>query len=350
VINANGEVISDLVVKGGGPNKPNATRDGRLETSEALMDSEVARNLARSGVKNYDALCVVVPDGLNGKALLVRAPRSMMRHIDMDKLDDKELKETLERFTREIAIREGLSKGLTISEWAKTHLPRVSGMNWGTLTGLGVEHGSVYTRDNHGIGETVDWGWVALHEGGKTDQKSYEWDNVKETIERVNKILPDGEKVDVNEAKKVFDAAFEAGKAKGLKEKMRLDPKVLEKLSDSDIRTLASKLPGNGTPIEKLRTNGNVIETLPFSTLARLPLTSLRDVASHNGVRVAANADRATVIAALEGRTVAEVNRDLVKSRTIRGGNADKVETDGMSERLRDIVNRGTSKDKVHIR
>lgn len=354
VINERGEVISDLVVKGGGPNKPNATRDGRLETSEALMDSEVARNLYRSGVKNYDALCVIVPDGLDGKALLVRAPRTMMRHIDMDKLDDKELKETLDRFTREIAVREGLKNGLSIAEWAKTYLPRVSGENWGILSGLGIEHGSVYTRDNHGLGETVDWGWVALHEGGKTDQKSYEWDNVKDTIERVNKILADGEKIVIDEAKKIFDAAFEAGKARGLKEKVRLDPKVLEKLSDSDLRTLASKVTdptGKATTsIDKLRASGHVMETLPFTTLARLPLATLREVASHNGLRVAANADRATVIAALEGRSVAEVNRDLVRNRTLPG-DKDKVETDGMSERLRDIVkSRTMDKDKVRIR
>ena len=46
------------------------SRDGRLERSEAFMDAEISRSVYRNGVNNYDVLAVIVPEGLDGKALL----------------------------------------------------------------------------------------------------------------------------------------------------------------------------------------------------------------------------------------------------------------------------------------
>lgn len=360
VLNARGEVISDLVVKGGGPNVPDATRDGRLDTSEALMDAELARNIFRAGVKNYDVLCVIQPDALPDKALLVRAPRTMLRHEDFDKLSEKELRDTLDHLLRETAIREGRSE-LTLAEWARTYLPRESGTNWGILSGLGVEHGSPGTRDNHGIGETVDWGWAELKEGGKVDQSGVEWENVELTIKKVNELLPEGEKVDVAEAKKTFDAAVEAGRERGLKERVRLDPKVLEKLSEGDVRTLAKNLPDPSNPnadpsdspsreeaISRLRASGRTMEPIPFSTMARLPFETLVEIATADGVTLPhpTARDRATVIASMTGRPVADVRTDLATAR--RGAPSDRASTDGLSERLRGMLrDRGRGADRA---
>jgi hypothetical protein len=362
VLNDKGEVISDLVVKGGGPNVPNATRDGRLDASEAYMDSELARNLYNAGVKNYDALAVVIPDAHPDKGLIIRAPRTMLRQFDLDKthekyvngsnvevpwLTDAELKATLEHVTHEAAIREGLAS-MSVGEWLKTYLPRTSGENWGLLSGLGVEHGSPYTRDNHGLAETVDWGMAELHLGGAINQTEHEWENVEKTISRVNEILPDAEKVVVADAKKIFDAAFEMGKTKGLAEKIKFDPKMVDKMSDGDLRTLAKNLKDPADPnagnlsysaprsaaVARLTANGNVMETVPFETLAKLPAVTIASIAKHNGITLPANGDRADMIAAIEGRSRASVVSDLAKAGVTEG----VVDATGFSERLREIV------------
>ncbi len=256
IINDKGEVLSDLVAKGGGKNVASGYRDGRLDASEALMDSELSRNLGNAGVKNYDALAVIQPEGLDGKSITIRVPRSMLRHMDIDKLSDSELKATLERLTNEIAIREGLPS-LSIQDWLKTYLPRTSGENWGLLTGLGVEHGSDYTRDNHALAETVDWGWVKLNDARNTDQSSHEWDNIKETIERVNQILPDSEKANVDDAKAIFDAAYAKGVDEGKTQTVQFSKDVLERMDLADLRTLAEETKNPSKPGESLSSSAS---------------------------------------------------------------------------------------------
>lgn len=359
VINDKGEVISDLVAKGGGPNVENATRDGRLDYSEALMDSELSRNLGRAGVKNYDALVVIQPDALNGKSITIRAPRSMLRHMDMDKLNDADLKKTLERVTGEVAIREGLPS-LSIAEWLKSYLPRVSGENWGLLSGLGVEHGSDYTRDNHALAETVDWGWVKLHDGKPVDQSAGEWKNIVTTIERVNTLLADAEKVVVDEAKAIFDAAFKVGQERGRLEKVRFDPKLLAEMSESDLRNLAggTKDPANPDKtigygaskdelIERLVKSGHSVETLDYSRLVGLPLNQLETIAKHNGIPVPANRDRADIIASLTGRQAETIRPELKRATAARAS-----ETSGFSSSLREVLDARTTaaRDRVRVR
>ncbi len=360
IINDKGEVISDLVAKGGGPNVANSSRDGRLDASEALMDSELSRNLGRAGVKNYDALVVIQPDGLDGKSITIRAPRSMLRHMDMDKLNDADLKKTLERVTNEVAIREGLPS-LSISEWLRDYLPRTSGRNWGLLSGLGVEHGSDYTRDNHALAETVDWGWVKLHDhGNDTDQAKGEWDNIEKTINRVNQILSDAEKVVADQAKAVFDAAFKEGVEKGKVEKIRFDPKVLDGMSVSDLRTLAggTKDPANPDKtldysaskeelIERMKKSGHAVDVFEYTRLLGLPVAQLEAIAKANGIPVPPAADRAALIASITGKP-AETVRPELKART---AGFRPSETAGLSSSLRDLINsRTTTRDRVRVR
>jgi hypothetical protein len=343
IINDKGEVISDLVAKGGGPNKSNTGRDGRLDYSEALMDSEISRNISRAGVRNYDALAVIQPDGLNGKAITIRAPRTMMRHNNFDSLSPDELKKTLEHLTHEIAIREGLAS-LSIKDWAKTYLPRISGENWGLLNGLGLEHGSSYTRDNHGVGETVDWGWAAIHDSSAPDQRSHEWDELSKTLEEVNAILPAGEKVVIADAKKIFDAAFTAGHDKGKQERIRFAEEDLKEMTDSDLRTLASntKDPNNTgslsygasltDAIARMRNSGHTVETFDYARLVGLPLSQLEAIAEHNGITIPkGQVDRADLVAAITGKQPSQVRADLVAEQA-----ATAAETKGFSSALRD--------------
>jgi hypothetical protein len=359
IINEKGEVLSDLVAKGGGPNVANSSRDGRLEASEALMDSELSRNLGRAGVKNYDALVVIQPEGLDGKSITIRAPRSMLRHMDMDKLNDADLKRTLERVTNEVAIREG-KPGLSISEWLRDYLPRESGRNWGLLSGLGVEHGSDYTRDNHALAETVDWGWVKVHDGKAVDQSKGEWDNIKKTIDRVNQILSDAEKVVADQAKTIFDAAFKEGQEKGKLERIRFDPKVLDGMSVSDLRTLAGGTRDPANPdktlsysatkeelIERMKASGHTVETFEYTRLLGLPVAQLEAIAKANGITVPPAADRAALVSAISGKPAETVKPEL-KARTTAFRAS---ETAGLSSTLRDLINsRTASRDRVRTR
>ena len=342
IINDKGEVISDLVAKGGGPNKANTGRDGRLDYSEALMDSEISRNISRAGVRNYDALAVIQPDGLNGKAITIRAPRTMMRHNNFDALSPDELKKTLEHLTHEIAIREGLAS-LSIKDWAKTYLPRISGENWGLLSGLGLEHGSSYTRDNHGVGETVDWGWAALHDSNPPDQSGHEWGELEKTLEEVNKILGAADKVVIDDAKKIFDEAFRQGQDKGKQEKIRFAEDDLKQMDQSDLRTLASnttdpKSAGSLSygssvtdAIARMRSSGHTVETLDYARLVGLPLSQLEAMAEHNGITLPKGSrDRADVVAAITGKQASLVRADLVAEQA-----ATASETAGFSSALR---------------
>lgn len=361
ILNNHGEVISDLVVKGAGPNVPNSTRDGRLDRSEAFLDSEVARNLYEAGIKNYDSLAVIEPDGLKGKAILVRAPRSMLRHLDVSledsqlrkglkSLSDEELRATLEHLANEAAIREGKDH-LSVSEWLGQEMPRLSGENIGRLVGLGVEHGSLSTRDNHGLGETVDWGMVKLRAPGVLDQVAEVWKQVKTTIERVNQILPDAEKVVVDEAKKLFDEAVAFGQKAVEGRSVRIDRSLLPEMSDSDVRTLARKTvdpsnPNAGTlsysgsrdeAVARLEASGHVRDPLPsFDVLAKASPMVLQELADRAGIPLPANGTKAQMIAALTGRTVPDVQTEI--GRVAQQHAADPKPEDGFTRRLGDLA------------
>ena len=359
VINSRGEVISDLVVKGGGPNRPNAERDGRLDRSEALLDSELARNLYLAGVDNYDSLCVVEPDGVPGKALLVRAPRSMLRHLDMDKLSDDELRKTLDHVLEEAAIRTG-RESMSLEEWARDYLPRVSGENTGLLSGLGIEHGSIYTRDNHGLAETVDWGWAALHDGGKIDQQEHVWENVQLTVEKVNTLLGDAAKVSIDDVKKTFDAAFAQGQEKGKAARVTFDPAILDEVSEDDLRTLATNVTppetgdGSSTSLEnaeqaraRLAATGHVADAPKLESIATLTVPQLLVYATKNGISIPPGSlDRATLAAAITKMPVADVASQLAHLDAHRPAVVEGPRT-GIDDKLHDLIEERGKSDPV---
>lgn len=269
ILNGQGEVVGDLVVKGAGPTKTGGWGDGRLDLSEAWMDAELSRNLARNGVRNYDALAIIVPaSAADGKAIYVRMPRSTLRHQDLDAIADPALKTTLEYLAREEAIRSGRA-GLSIADYVGDVLVRHSGQNAGRLAGLGVEHGSIYGRDNHGLGETVDWGWVKIHEKEYAEQKDRFWEAMKTTIERVNGQFPDNERVDLAAARGRFDEAYEAGRqaVAGLPG-FRFSRAALEGVGESDLRTLAGEMglkDDKGQPLGSSAARKEILDALERS-------------------------------------------------------------------------------------
>ncbi|MEZ0231118.1 MAG: hypothetical protein ACAI25_21055 [Planctomycetota bacterium] len=252
-----GDVRNDLVVKGGGPNATTTSRDGLVDFAEAMFETQFAENLDKAGVKNYDALFVLRSKTNPEKAVLVRVPRTPLRAIDLlsrnesgmyfendDALEPKELKATLEHLANEAAIREGKA-GMSIAEWLGDWLPRNVGKNVGILSELGIDHGRLkyvagITASNHGLGEMVDWGDdITKKTAGSPDQRGVVFDVVKAIIEHANAVvLGAREKVNVAEARKKLDAAFDEAKAatSGEGHKFLVDPKVVDHLSDDTLR------------------------------------------------------------------------------------------------------------------
>lgn len=251
-----GDVRSDLVVKGGGPNATSTSRDGLVDYSEAMFETQFAENLKTAGALNYDALFVLRSKTNPEKAILVRVPRTPLRGIDLlsrtergmyfendDALDADELKKTLEHLAREAAIRDG-KPSMTVAEWLGEWLPRNVGRNVGVLSALGIEHGRLkyvagITASNHGLGEMVDWGDdITLKDRGTPDQRAIVGEVVDAIITRANaEVLPAGQKVDLAAARRNLDAGFAEAKAAATAagHTFRFDTRIFSELADGTL-------------------------------------------------------------------------------------------------------------------
>lgn len=357
VINGRGEVLGDIVSKGTGRNADVRTgrrSTGTFETSEGVLDGELSRNLERVDVRDYGTLAVIVPDDQPKEtAIQVRVPRSLLRHLDVDELSDEELRRTMERFLKELAIREG-KPSISLAEWVSEYLPRTSGRNWGLLAGLGLEHGSTNGRDNTGLAsETVDWGRAVLKQPGQVDertQKDQEWRNIEATLNRMRRLYP-GElaNVSTSQVRRAFEEGYGQGKLEGLSGRLKLDPKALAVVSDADLYTLVFKKPkrsGRGLNgavqldqdraaiLSEAIRRGLLVESLDLNVLSRLPLEHLEALAEKNGVALPADGSREAVLVALTGKPVAEV-RAVAGRGPIGSGALERAR-----ERLRDRLRR----------
>ncbi|MBI2930333.1 MAG: hypothetical protein HYY16_01665, partial [Planctomycetes bacterium] len=181
ILTEQGALVPEIVSKGAGPTST-TSRDGRLDLSEAYMDSEVSRNLQKAGAAVY--VPVLVIDIGNDKAIYVRAAGSLLRQGDLSGFSAAEIEGLMNYVMGNRTMNPPAPR--VLKTWAEEINPKTIGRNAGLMSGMGLKHGSL-SSDNYGLrGELVDWGWAELGHRGSDDQKQYQLDMVEAAVKAAN--------------------------------------------------------------------------------------------------------------------------------------------------------------------